>query len=76
MTTVSETLGLGTMEYVHITQSGTPHDFEIRRVPIPAPVPPLREGQASPLSEALAREIIVVVVLARMVLAFHNPAMS
>ena len=43
-TTVSETLGLGTTEYVHIIRSGDSSlIFEIRRVPIPAPVPPPRE---------------------------------
>ena len=43
-TTVSDTLGLGTTEYVHIILSGySSRIFEIRRVPIPAPVPPPRE---------------------------------
>lgn len=43
-TTVSETLGLGTTEYVHIILSGySSRIFEIRRVPIPAPVPPPSE---------------------------------
>ena len=43
-TTVSETLGLGTTEYVHIIRSGySSLIFEIKRVPIPAPVPPPNE---------------------------------
>jgi hypothetical protein len=43
-TTVSETLGLGTTEYVHIILSGySSRIFEIKRVPIPAPVPPPSE---------------------------------
>jgi len=43
-TTVSETLGLGTTEYVHIMRSGySSRILEIRRVPIPAPVPPPSE---------------------------------
>jgi hypothetical protein len=43
-TTVSDTLGLGTTEYVHIILSGySSRIFEIRRVPIPAPVPPPSE---------------------------------
>ena len=43
-TTVSDTLGLGTTEYVHIILSGySSLIFEIRSVPIPAPVPPPRE---------------------------------
>jgi len=41
---VSETLGLGTTEYVHIIRSGySSRILEIRRVPIPAPVPPPSE---------------------------------
>jgi hypothetical protein len=41
---VSETLGLGTTEYVHIIRSGySSRIFEISSVPIPAPVPPPRE---------------------------------
>jgi hypothetical protein len=43
-TTVSDTLGLGTTEYVHIILSGySSRIFEIKRVPIPAPVPPPSE---------------------------------
>ena len=43
-TTVSDTLGLGTTEYVHIILSGySSRILEIRRVPMPAPVPPPRE---------------------------------
>ena len=43
-TTVSDTLGLGTTEYVHIILSGySSRILEIRRVPIPAPVPPPSE---------------------------------
>merc|ERR1719199_2423960 len=43
-TTVSLTLGDGTMENVSITRSGySSRILEIRRVPIPAPVPPPRE---------------------------------
>lgn len=37
-------MGLGTTEYVHIIRSGySSRIFEMRRVPIPAPVPPPRE---------------------------------
>lgn len=43
-TTVSETFGLGTTEYVAIMRSGySSRIFEMRRVPIPAPVPPPSE---------------------------------
>merc|ERR1719199_46663 len=43
-TTVSLTLGDGTMENVSITRSGySSRILEIRRVPIPAPVPPPSE---------------------------------
>merc|ERR1719482_1294606 len=43
-TTVSLTLGDGTMENVSITRSGySSRILEMRRVPIPAPVPPPRE---------------------------------
>merc|ERR1712023_595707 len=43
-TTVSDTLGDGTTEKVSITRSGySSRIFEIRRVPMPAPVPPPRE---------------------------------
>ena len=43
-TTVSDTLGLGTTEYVAIIRSGySSRIFEMRRVPIPAPVPPPSE---------------------------------
>merc|ERR1719305_1261156 len=43
-TTVSLTLGDGTMENVSITRSGySSRIFEIKRVPMPAPVPPPRE---------------------------------
>ena len=43
-TTVSETAGLGTTEYVHIIRSGySSLILDIKRVPIPAPVPPPSE---------------------------------
>merc|ERR1712093_311842 len=43
-TTVSDTFGDGTTEKVSITRSGySSRILEIRRVPIPAPVPPPRE---------------------------------
>ena len=43
-TTVSLTFGEGTIEYVHITRSGySSLIFDMRRVPMPAPVPPPRE---------------------------------
>merc|ERR1719247_813824 len=43
-TTVSLTLGDGTMENVSMTRSGySSRILEMRRVPIPAPVPPPRE---------------------------------
>ena len=43
-TTVSETAGLGTTEYVHIIRSGySSLIFDIKSVPIPAPVPPPSE---------------------------------
>merc|ERR1711988_306909 len=43
-TTVSDTLGEGKTEYVHITRSGySSRILEIRRVPMPAPVPPPSE---------------------------------
>merc|ERR1719194_54221 len=43
-TTVSDTFGLGTIEYVAMTRSGySSRILEMRRVPIPAPVPPPRE---------------------------------
>lgn len=43
-TTVSDTLGDGTTENVHIIRSGySSLILEIKRVPIPAPVPPPRE---------------------------------
>merc|ERR1719409_1254827 len=43
-TTVSLTFGDGTMENVSITRSGySSRIFEIKRVPMPAPVPPPRE---------------------------------
>ena len=43
-TTVSDTLGLGTTEYVAIIRSGySSRILEMRRVPIPAPVPPPNE---------------------------------
>ena len=43
-TTVSETAGLGTTEYVHIMRSGySSRILDMRRVPIPAPVPPPSE---------------------------------
>merc|ERR1719453_1706089 len=43
-TTVSLTFGEGTMEYVAITRSGySSRILLMRRVPIPAPVPPPRE---------------------------------
>merc|ERR1719240_2527552 len=46
-TTVSLTLGDGTMENVSMTRSGySSRILEMRRVPIPAPVPPPREWQS------------------------------
>merc|ERR1719504_337612 len=46
-TTVSDTFGDGTTENVSITRSGySSRIFEMRRVPIPAPVPPPREWQS------------------------------
>jgi hypothetical protein len=43
-TTVSETAGLGTTEYVHIIRSGySSLILDIKSVPIPAPVPPPSE---------------------------------
>merc|ERR1719420_2094720 len=43
-TTVSETFGLGTIEYVAMTRSGySSRILEMNKVPIPAPVPPPRE---------------------------------
>merc|ERR1712159_444400 len=46
-TTVSDTLGDGTTEKVSITRSGySSRILEMRRVPIPAPVPPPREWQS------------------------------
>merc|ERR1719428_799359 len=43
-TTVSETFGDGTIENVNITRSGySSRIFEIKSVPMPAPVPPPRE---------------------------------
>merc|ERR1719324_1827510 len=43
-TTVSDTFGDGTMENVSMTRSGySSRILEIKRVPIPAPVPPPRE---------------------------------
>merc|ERR1719456_602795 len=43
-TTVSDTFGDGTTENVNITRSGySSRIFEIKRVPMPAPVPPPRE---------------------------------
>merc|ERR1712005_78970 len=46
-TTVSDTFGDGTTENVSITRSGySSRILEIRRVPIPAPVPPPREWQS------------------------------
>merc|ERR1712146_508573 len=43
-TTVSDTLGDGHTEYVHMMRSGySSRIFEMRRVPIPAPVPPPSE---------------------------------
>merc|ERR1719333_418055 len=46
-TTVSLTFGDGTTEKVSITRSGySSRIFEIKRVPMPAPVPPPREWQS------------------------------
>ena len=61
-TTVSETLGEGTTENVHIIRSGySSRIFEIRRVPIPAPVPPPREWVIWKPIEGLTRSICGVI---------------